>query len=462
MDPDESTAERSGPASGAASGESTHVGLTFSPELTTRPPAGPAQARPAADGRATLELPGKSPDGVAAAAPGGGPAAAGGLGGGSRVGGVDTPTPPEGWPNIADYWPDAPQRMGPPADLHEDPAAAPTRIGAPWQQGADAHENSGAAPTRIGVSWRQGADAHENSGAAPRRIGVSWPEGAVRAAVLGRAADATKPKRRGRVLAGAGLAVLLLVGGGFAAYRKMAQESSLAGPPPAVSVSTAPAPEPVASGAMGPAVVLPEQSAPTTATSEPAQPEPARPKAGTFWLVDDVSDITIRTKKLDQGIVEVGRPDGSDAKPRTTVDGGDVKLRLDKGGRHTDVDVRLDNRVEWTIRLDGGARTMTVDLGGAELRSVTFGGGVARLDLTLPRLDGTLSIAMNGGVNQWRITTEGRVKVRVAAAKGAGHVVLYGRDRGGMGRGDRVEADGRDGIDVNAGAGFGSLTVVGS
>src|SRR5206468_8344000 len=45
-----------------------------------------------------------------------------------------TPASREGWPAIADYWPDAPQRMGPPADLHEEPGAAPTRIGAPWQE----------------------------------------------------------------------------------------------------------------------------------------------------------------------------------------------------------------------------------------------------------------------------------------------------------------------------------------
>jgi hypothetical protein len=415
MDPDESTAERSGPAPGAASGESTHVGPRFSPDLTARPPAPAGPARTATGGSATLDLPADArPAAVPPGRPGAAPAPPPQRPPATLSGaGVDVPG---GWPNIADYWPDAPQRMGPPADVQEEPGAAPTRIGAAWQ------------------------------------------EGAVRAAVLGRPAEVERPRRRGRVLAGIGLAVLLLSGGGFIAYKKVAQESRLAGPP---SVASAvPVPEPGVSGAMGPAVVLPEQIPSKTATT-PAQGAPARPESGTFWLVDDVSNITIRTAKLDRGIVEVGRPDGSDARPRTTVDGGDVKLRLAKGGRRTDLDVRLDSRVEWAIRLGGGARSMTVDLGGGEVRSVTFDGGAARIDLRLPRLGDTLPIAMNGGVNQWRISTRGRVKVRVVARDGAGRVVLYGRDLGGMRRGERAGADGGAGIDVDASAGFGSLTVAG-
>jgi hypothetical protein len=333
----------------------------------------------------------------------------------------DELTPPGGWPSIADYWPDAPQRGGPPADVREDPAAAPTRIGAAGQ------------------------------------------EPAVRAAVLGRPAAPRTARRTGRALGGAGLAVLLLLGGGFIAYRKVAQESRPEGAPPAARPSVAvPA---VPSGAMGPVTLLPEPSPSSPARTTPSEHArkqvPARPDKGTFTLVDDVSDITIRTARLDSGIVQVTAPDGSDAAPRTTVDGGAVRLRVDRRGRNADLVVRLDDRVSWAVRLGGGARSVTVDLGGADVRSVAFEGGAARIDLTLPRLDDTLPIALSGGVNRWRITTQGRVAVQVVARRGAGDVVLYGRDRGGLDRGDRVRADGRDGIDVTATAGFGSLRVVG-
>jgi hypothetical protein len=476
MDPDESTAERSGPASGAAGGDRTEVGLTFSPDLTASTPAGSAPAGPEPSPRAPHESPDRSPGGTV------------GSSWGSRVApsvpGTETPV---GWPNVADYWPDAPQRMGPPADVHEDPAAAPTRIAASWQQGparpafdefpgpVPARRERGAAlgqPAQRDARAAGAPSAQREPRAAAALAGATGQQPAVRAAVLGRpadlltsrrgwaamfgpAADPETPPRGGRVLAGAGLAVLVLLGGGVVAYRKMAGESRLAGPPPVVSVAPPP-PSATASGAMGPAVVLPQQSPSkrTAVTSKPAQ----RPKSGTFFLVDDVSDLTIRTSRLDQGVVKV---DGNEARPRTTVDGGDVRLRLDRGGRRADIDVQLDSRVRWAIRLGGGARTMTLDLGAGDVRSVTFDGGAARIDLTLPRLGGTLPIAMNGGVNQWRIETQGRVKVQVVARKGAGKVVLYGRDRGGMRRGEQVSADGGSGIDVDAGAGFGSLTVVG-
>jgi hypothetical protein len=38
-------------------------------------------------------------------------------------------------------------------------------------------------------------------------------------------------------------------------------------------------------------------------------------------------------------------------------------------------------------------------------------------------------------------------------------VVLYGDDRGGLRRGERLSANGGSGIDVDATAGFGTLTV---
>jgi hypothetical protein len=261
------------------------------------------------------------------------------------------------------------------------------------------------------------------------------------------------------MLTGVGVAVLLLLGGGVVAYRKMAHETHLDGPPPAALPSIVPSPGP--SARMGPAVVLPSPSTSKTTASPAARPE-TRPARGTFVLVDDVSEITVRTGRLDQGIARVSVPDGSDARPETKVDDGTVTLGVRKGGRHTDLAVQLDSRVSWAIRFGGGARRMSVDLSGAQVRSVTFDGGAARIDLRLPPLGDTLPIAMNGGVNQWRIVTDGRVGVQVEARHGGGDVELYGRDKGGLGRRERVRLDGGDGIDVEASAGFGSLTVVGA
>ncbi len=327
-------------------------------------------------------------------------------------------TPPSGLPNIADYWPDSPQRMGPPADLHEDPAAAPTRIGLPL---------------------------HEQ---------VLWPGPVARP-------DGDPPaRRRVRPLLGAAAVVVVLLAGGAFAYRKTADRKTAADPRPVVSF-TVPADAPT--GSAGPVAVLPKQnpSAPPSTPGTPAPSTSAAPATGSFWLVDDVSEISLSTARVDGGIARVGVPDGSDAVPRATTDGNSIRLsvRSRRRGGDTRIEVQLDSRSSWAIRLGGGAQHMTLDLGGATVRSVVFDGGAHRIDLTLPRLGRTLPIRMTGGVNQWQIGTDGQVAVQVVARRGGGKVVLYGDDRGGLRRGERVRANGGSGIDVDATAGFGTLTV---
>jgi hypothetical protein len=328
---------------------------------------------------------------------------------------LDELPPSDAWPNIADYWPDAPQRMGPPADLHEDPAAAPTRIGAPL---------------------------HEQL---------------VRAVPPDRPGGVRIGRRRLRPLLGAAVAVLLLLGGGAVAYRKVADRNSAAGPDPVgvPAVTTAPP----AAGSPAPIVVAPTPR--PSASAKSSAPAVAGPATGTFWLVDDVSEITVSTARVSGGIARVGVPDGSDAVPRASTKGNTIRLAVGSRhrGRDTRIVVQLDSRISWAIRLGGGARQMTLNLGGATLRSVAFEGGAARIDLTLPRLVRTLPIRMSGGVHQWRIGTEGKVAVGLVARKGAGKVVLYGRNHGGLRHGERVSVNGGSGIDVDAIAGFGTLTV---
>jgi hypothetical protein len=419
VDPDdqqkttETTAERYGPASRAAGGDGTPLGPRGGQVLPARAAAPTGRPRTGGDGRATLEFDGSARDPSARDLSARDPS--------TRDLSARDPSA-SGWPNIADYWPDAPQRMGPSADLEEAPGAAPTRVG------------------------------------------VAWQERGVRAGLAGPPVGSATPHRRGRILAGGGLAVLLLLGGGVVAYERMAKESPLEGPPPAARPTIGPSPGP--SGRAGPAVVLPTPSPSKTSAAPhsrpPASKAPALPAKGTFVLADDVSDLTVGTARLDKGIVKVSVPDGSDARPRTTVDGGRVELGVRDDADNPDVDVLLDSRVSWSIRFGGGARRMSVDLSGTEVRSVAFDRGVARIDLRLPPLDHTLPISLGGGVNQWRIVTDGRVGVRVTARRGAGDVELYGRDRGGLDRGDRVSADGDDGIDVDAEVGFGTLTVAGA
>jgi hypothetical protein len=361
---------------------------------------------------------------------------------------LETAVPPEpgepgSWPDIADYWPDAPPRMDPVTGPYEDPAASLHQVPIPGL-----YEDPGAEPMRIGPSL-----LHEQ---VPRAV------------PLERTAGARAGRRRIRPLLGVAAAVLLLLGGGAVAYRKVADRNAVAEPAPVAPPAVTTRPVPPASPA--PAVVQPSPSLSVSpspsVSSRRAAPPPAAtgPATGTFWLVDDVSEITVSSARVGGGIARVGVPDGSNAVPRATTTGNTIRLAVGTNGQsgRTRIVVQLDNRISWAIRFAGGARTMTVDLAGLAVRSVAFDRGVAAIDLTLPRLGRTLPIRLSGGVNQWRITTAGQVAVDVLAGDGAGQVVLYGRNEGGLARGQRVRVNGRSGIDIDATAGFGTLTVAGT
>ena len=335
------------------------------------------------------------------------------------------------WPNITDYWPDAPHRIGPAADLQEDPGAQPTRSGPPPL----------VQPGPVG----------------PARLG---PPALVR------------PRRRrvAKSLLGVALTTLLF-GSGAVAYHRLTARPVAARPGPTTSVSAPAAASAPTVGLPAPAVVMPSPS-PTPSASgsasasvrpSAAPPNTPLPAAATFELVSDLDELTVTAERLDQGVAQVSTPSGSNAVPRASMQGSVVQLAVDTKG--TDgkpkVDVRLDNRISWAIRIRGGVRHLDIDLRGGTVQRFDLNGGATVIELSLPRLSGTLPIRMTGGVNTWKIRTDGQAAVGLLVRKGAGKVVLYARNDGGISRGKFVTSagHGRGAIAIDAVGGIGQLSV---
>jgi hypothetical protein len=143
--------------------------------------------------------------------------------------------------------------------------------------------------------------------------------------------------------------------------------------------------------------------------------------------------------------------------------GSVVQLVVDRKGDDgtPKVDVRLDSRIAWSIRIRGGAKHLALDLSDGTVQRFDLLGGATRIDLTLPRLVGLLPIRMTDGVNTWQIRTDGQAAVRVLARKGAGKIILYGRNHDGVARGKTVTSpgDGGGAIAIDAAGGIGRLTV---
>nr|WP_221375348.1 hypothetical protein [Actinoplanes polyasparticus] len=202
----------------------------------------------------------------------------------------------------------------------------------------------------------------------------------------------------------------------------------------------------------------------TTTSSSPTTPVAgAAPAftAGTFDLVSNVTELNLTLGRPAGGPIRASTPPGSGITPATSVDGTEVRLTARPTGAPGPgrLDVLLDERITWTIRMNGGVHAATFVLTGGMVRAVDLTGGADTVYLALPDAARALPIRMSGGVREWSIQTEGEVPVRVQARSGAGVVSLYGRRESGIARNTTLTAGDGSGLEVTAAAGFGSLAV---
>jgi len=331
------------------------------------------------------------------------------------------------WPRISDYWPDAPHKMSPQADYYP-----------------DSDDQVTAAPP---------AYTQETAAAQPPRL-ISPPP---------------PPARKGlRLLLGA-LAMVVFLGGSVVVLARLVLRDDATpanGTAPPAPTAAEPAPSPPVSVAPSPTAT------PTTAAaSTPPQTVTIAPPAtlpftsGSFELASDVAVINVSVAAIGTDPVRVSTPDGSGLKTRLTRDGSSVKLTaqtVDKNGSGQ-VDVQLNSKVTWSLRMTGGAREENFALAKAWVRRIDLIGGVARISMALPTPDETLPIRMTGGVNTWKITTPVRVPVKALLRDGGGKVILNGDETDGIDRNTTIRADGGNndsgGLSIDAVAGLGTLIV---
>ncbi|MGK5441030.1 hypothetical protein ACSNN7_04250 [Micromonospora sp. URMC 105] len=199
-------------------------------------------------------------------------------------------------------------------------------------------------------------------------------------------------------------------------------------------------------GAAPPSVTFAAEPGGAGAAEAAAEEALTAPVAGrrraTFELADGVSAFRLRTEDLGEELYRISSPGDSAVVPRPEVLGDRVRLRLADSGRagNGSVDVVLNARLVWRLRLVGGVSAHQLDLGRARLAGVDLIGGAARVDLDLPPTVGTLTVRMTGGVNQFTIRTPGGPPVRVRAAVGAGGVTVYDDRRDGVATGEIISS----------------------
>ncbi len=278
------------------------------------------------------------------------------------------------------------------------------------------------------------------------------------------------PRHRLRVITAVTGAVLVLGVSAVVLTRLVSNDdpaptpTAAAGPDPDIVVGGTPSPPvSIAPAPTSAAATTPTPSAPPS--SPPAATGPAF-EAGTFVLASNLTELNVTLgRPPGNGIARVGSPDGSGVVPDATLDGTSLKLtakqvRDDGSG---EVNVQLDERIAWTVRMAGGVKRGTFLMADGAVRDFYFEGGADRLELTLPRQQRQIEIRMAGGVHTWRIGTEGEFPVKVRLRKGAGEVSLNGDRDQGIDRGRTLRSRGSDeksgGLTIEAVAGIGSLSV---
>jgi hypothetical protein len=196
------------------------------------------------------------------------------------------------------------------------------------------------------------------------------------------------PLRPGRVVAGLAVAAVFLAGSAVALTRMVTHPDPA---PPHLVVAAPPDP--------GPRTAL-------TLT------------AATFELADDTGDLRVTVGPLGDQPIRVSAG-------LTTLTGATVRLSVPPTGPAR-VDVVLNNRITWAVRMTGGVQHAGFDLRGGAVSRFDLIGGATRIDMTLPRSGRVVPIRMSGGVHTWRIHTTGEVPVHARFRRGAGPVDLNG------------------------------------
>jgi hypothetical protein len=166
--------------------------------------------------------------------------------------------------------------------------------------------------------------------------------------------------------------------------------------------------------------------------------------AADLELISGAATITVRAADLGTDLYRVETPAGGTLVPVVVEAGGRLQLRLDETGQRgtSAVTVQLSDAVRWSIRLGAGASEESVDLRTGQLSALDIDGGASRVELWLPRPDGTVPVRMTAAASDLLIHAAASAPVRLRFERGAGSATIDRADRGPVAAGEVIEPPG--------------------
>jgi hypothetical protein len=155
----------------------------------------------------------------------------------------------------------------------------------------------------------------------------------------------------------------------------------------------------------------------------------AHRSVATLDVVSGTTSVEVSAGTSSGRLYRVSTPAGSGIRPLATLDDGTLRVSQTADGDHHGVptiDIELARNVRWSIDLDGGATTETINMSKGSLSSLSFGAGVARASVRLPAPIGTLALTLAGGATQLLVAAPPGAPAEVKVVGGASQVDLDG------------------------------------
>jgi hypothetical protein len=185
----------------------------------------------------------------------------------------------------------------------------------------------------------------------------------------------------------------------------------------------------------------------------------------TLDIVSGATSVVLGAGSIGDDLYRVSTPEDSAVAPQMVEAGGVLQLHLNGTGQTgpKTVDIRLNDRVRWTLRFSGGYNRIDAELTAGRIDAVEFDSGTSTIDLTLPKPPATVPVRFNVGAGAVTLHSPADIPVRVRVGSGAGVVRLDGVQHSGVAGGTTFASPGWDGAtdryDVDCAAGVSTLVV---
>jgi hypothetical protein len=139
--------------------------------------------------------------------------------------------------------------------------------------------------------------------------------------------------------------------------------------------------------------------------------------------------LRVRSADLGEALFDIATTDPGTVPSLTDSDRG-TRLELVRTGAAApaEVDIQLNAKVAWTLRLLGSAQEQNIDLRAGGVAGIEVAGGTARVVVRLPEPKGTVPLSVTGPVEELEVRREaGPVRLRLAG--GADRAVVDGKTR---------------------------------